>query len=214
MFSDQEIEKYILNHISEEDEVLYEINRQTHVKMMHPRMVSGHIQGKILEMLSKMISPKYILEIGTYTGYSAICLAKGLQDNGKLITIEINDELKDFTQPFFTKAKLDDKIDFIIGDAIEIIPTLDFKFDLVFIDGEKSNYIDYFNLVIEKTKTGGFIIADNTLWGGKVVDKNIKDNDYFTKGILAFNDYVKSCERVELALLAVRDGITILRKLK
>ena len=214
MFSNQAIEEYIINHISEEDEVLYELNRQTHVKMMHPRMVSGHVQGKFLEMISKMISPQNILEIGTYTGYSAICLAKGLKENGKLITIEINDELKDFTKPFFIKAKLDHKIDFIIGDAIEIIPTLDVDFDLVFIDGEKSNYIDYFNAVIEKTKIGGFIIADNTLWGGKVVDKNIKNNDYFTKGILAFNDYVKLCDRVELALLPVRDGISILRKLK
>jgi len=212
MFSEEEIDNYIEKHITAEDDILAEINRQTHVKMMHPRMLSGHIQGNILTMMSKMINPKNILEIGTYTGYSAICLAKGLQKGGKLTTIEINDELKDFTQPFFDKAKLNDKIDFIIGDALEIIPELNIEFDMVFIDGEKSHYKKYFDLVIEKTRTGGFIIADNTLWGGKVIEKEIKNNDYFTKGIIEFNNYIASCDNIEIALFPVRDGITVIRK--
>jgi len=212
MFSEKEIDNYIENHITAEDDILAELNRQTHVRMMHPRMLSGHIQGNILSMMSKMINPKNILEIGTYTGYSAICLTKGLQKGGKLTTIEINDELKDFTQSFFDKAKLNDKIDFIIGDALTVIPKLNIKFDMVFIDGEKSHYKKYFDLVIEKTCKNGFIIADNTLWGGKVIEKDIKNNDYFTKGIIEFNDYIANCKKVELALFPVRDGITVMRK--
>jgi predicted O-methyltransferase YrrM len=141
-------------------------------------------------------------------------LAKGLSLNGKLITIDINDELKDFTQSFFDKANVKNKIDFIIGDALEIIPTLDLAFDLVFIDGEKSNYKKYFDIIIDKVRIGGFIIADNTLWDGKVIEKNIKTNDYFTKGIIEFNTYVKNCDRVEVALFPIRDGITVMRKIK
>lgn len=214
IFSDEEIDSYIENHITKEDDILKEINRQTHVLTTHPRMLSGHIQGSILEMLSKMIAPKNILEIGTFTGYSAICLAKGLQEKGKLTTIEINDEIKDLAQSFFDKAKLTEKIDLIIGDALDIIPKLNIEFDLSFIDGDKSLYKRYFELIIEKTKVGGFIIADNTLWGGKVIEKEIKNNDYFTKGIVEFNNYVKNCNRVEVALLPVRDGMTILRRIK
>ena len=208
----EELEKYISEHISEEDELLKEINRQTHLKMIHPRMLSGHIQGKLLEMLSKMINPKNILEIGTYTGYSALCLAKGLQKNGKLITIEINDELQEFTQNFFNKSSYTNQINFLIGDALEIIPNIDTTFDLVFIDGDKSSYIEYFDTVIEKVHKNGFIIADNTLWSGKVLEKNIKNNDYFTKGIIKFNDYVRNNSKVDVALIPVRDGITILQK--
>ena len=212
-FTNLELEKYIVNHINNEDELLKEITRETHIKTMHPRMLSGHIQGKILEMISYMISPKNILEIGTFTGYSAICLAKGLQKNGKLTTIEINDELEKFTSNFFNQSENKHKIDFLIGDALKIIPKLNIKFDLVFIDGEKSNYIEYYKTCLPNVKKGGFILADNTLWSGKVLEKTIKNNDYFTKGIIEFNNYIKKDTSVDKVILPVRDGITILRKL-
>jgi len=212
-FTNLELEKYIVNHINEEDKLLQEITRETHIKTMHPRMLSGHIQGKVLEMISYMISPTNILEIGTFTGYSAICLAKGLAQNGKLTTIEVNDELEKFTRNFFNKSENKQKIDFLIGDALQIIPTLDIEFDLIFIDGEKSSYTKYYETCLSKLKTGGFILADNTLWSGKVLEKNIKNNDYFTKGILEFNDLIKDDKRVDKVILPIRDGITILRKL-
>jgi len=212
-FTNLDLEKYIVNHIDEEDKLLQEITRETHIKTMHPRMLSGHIQGKILEMISYMISPKNILEIGTFTGYSAICLSKGLAKNGKLITIEVNDELEKFTLNFFNKSKNKDKIDFIIGDALKIIPKLDIEFDLVFIDGEKSSYVKYYETCFPKVKQGGFILADNTLWSGKVLEKKLKNNDYFTKGIIEFNKHIKSDKRVDKVILPIRDGITVLRKL-
>ena len=211
-FTNLELEKYIVNHIDEEDKLLQEITRETHIKTMHPRMLSGHIQGKILEMISYMISPNNILEIGTFTGYSAICLAKGLSQKGRLTTIEVNDELEKFTRNFFNKSENKNKIDFLIGDAIEIIPKLDIEFDLVFIDGEKSSYVKYFETCLPKLKQGGFILADNTLWSGKVLDKKIKNNDYFTKGIIEFNKHIKDDKRVDKVILPIRDGITILRK--
>ncbi len=212
-FTNVELEKYIINNINEEDELLQEITRETHIKTMHPRMLSGHIQGKILEMISYMISPKNILEIGTFTGYSAICLAKGLPEKGKLTTIEVNDELEKFTRNFFKKYENSNKIDFVIGDALKIIPKLNIEFDLVFIDGEKSSYTKYYQACLPKLKQGGFILADNTLWSGKVLDKNIKNNDYFTKGIIEFNEFIKTDNRVDKVILPIRDGITILRKL-
>ena len=212
-FTNIELEKYIVNHIDEEDKLLQEITRETHIKTMHPRMLSGHIQGKILEMISYMISPNNILEIGTFTGYSAICLSKGLTKNGKLTTIEVNDELEKFTLNFFNKSKNKDKIDFLIGDALKIIPKLDIEFDLVFIDGEKSSYVKYYEICLPKVKQGGFILADNTLWSGKVLEKKIKNNDYFTKGIIEFNKHIKSDNRVDKVILPIRDGITVLRKL-
>ncbi len=206
------IDEYIIAHSTEEDELLKQINRETHLKLIHPRMVSGHIQGKILEMISYMINPQNILEIGTYTGYSALCLAKGLKENGKLYTIEINDEIEDFTRKFFNKSKLKDKINFIIGDALKIVPEIDKTFDLIFIDGDKSSYVEYFDICLPKLKKGGFIFADNTLWSGKVLDKKIKNNDYFTKGIIKFNEYVKSHKDVEVVILPIRDGLSIIRK--
>jgi len=212
-FTNLELEKYIINHIDEEDKLLQKITRETHIKTMHPRMLSGHIQGKVLEMISFMISPSNILEIGTFTGYSAICLAKGLANNGKLTTIEVNDELEKFTRNFFNKSANANKIDFLIGDALKIIPALDIEFDLIFIDGEKSSYKKYYEACFPKLKTGGFILADNTLWSGKVLEKNIKNNDYFTKGIIEFNNYIKDDKRVNKVILPIRDGITILRKL-
>ena len=208
---DKKLEQYILEHTEVESELLAEINRETQHKILLPRMLSGHLQGKVLEMFSKMIQPSYILEIGTYTGYSAICLAQGLQKEGVLHTIEINDELETFTQKFIHKAGLEEKIKFHIGDATKIIPQLPDNIDLVFIDADKRQYLDYYNLVIEKTRQGGFILADNVLWSGKVVEKQANNDDY-TKGILEFNDFVHQDKRVENVILPLRDGIMMLRK--
>jgi len=208
----KKLEEYIEKHSSKEDELLKKINRETHAKLIHPRMVSGHIQGKMLEMFSYMINPENILEIGTYTGYSAVCLAKGLKPNGKLITIEINDELEDFTRNFLTQSENSKKIDFLIGDALDIIPKLNEQFDLVFIDGEKSSYIEYFEVIFPKLKNGGFVLADNTLWSGKVVEEKIRNNDYFTKGILKFNEYIVNRKDVEVVILPFRDGLSVIRK--
>lgn len=206
-----ELEKYILDHSETESNLLAKLNRETQHKVLLPRMLSGHLQGKILEMISKMIQPSYILELGTYTGYSAICLAKGLKEHGVLHTIEINDELESFTRPFFEKSGLKEKIQFHIGDATEIIPELPNEIDLVFIDADKRQYVDYYQLVINKVKTGGFILADNVLWSGKVIEP-LAENDEYTAGILAFNDFVHNDERVENVILPIRDGIMLLRK--
>ncbi|MCK4663829.1 MAG: O-methyltransferase [Bacteroidales bacterium] len=207
----KELEKYILEHIEPEGEILKELNRKTYLKFLNPRMLSGHLQGKVLKMLSKMICPENILEIGTYTGYSAICLVQGLKTKGKLHTIEINDELEDFIKSYFKKAKVSEKIILHIGDALKIIPSIDKLFDMVFIDGYKEQYLDYYNCVFEKVKKGGFIIADNVLWDGKVIEK-VNDNDVQTKGILAFNDFVHNDNRVENVIFPIRDGFMILKK--
>ncbi len=208
---DERLKQYILDHTEAESELLDELNRETQHKVLLPRMLSGHLQGKVLEMISKMIHPSYILELGTYTGYSAICLAQGLQAKGVLHTIEINDELENFTKGFIQKSGLANKIKFHIGDAAEIIPQLPDNIDLVFIDADKRQYLDYYKLVIEKTRAGGFILADNVLWSGKVIENN-NPNDEYTKGILEFNDFVHQDERVENVILPIRDGIMMLRK--
>jgi caffeoyl-CoA O-methyltransferase len=208
---ERELEQYILDHIDPEDPLLSELNRLTHVKMMHPRMLSGHLQGKILRMLSLMIKPKRVLEIGTFTGYSAICLAQGLSEGGHLHTIEINDEIIDIPLEYFKKFNIETKITLHVGDAKKIIPDLTDTFDLVFMDGEKSEYIDYYKIIFEKLVSGGFIIADNVLWDGKVLTEETS-NDHFTKGIKAFNDFVLADTRVEKVMLTVRDGLMILRK--
>ena len=202
---------YILENSSPESEVLYDLNRHTHLNVVQPRMLSGHLQGKILEMISCMIRPEYILEIGTFTGYSAICLARGLKQNGKLITLEIDDELEHISLGYFNKAGLQNVIELIIGDALAIIPGINYKFDLVFIDGNKKDYIKYYNLIIEKVNSGGFILADNVLWDGKVTDPSEKD-DPDTKAIIEFNKYVCNDKRVENVILPVRDGINIIKK--
>ncbi len=206
-----EIEKYIIHYSDTEDPVLQELNRETNLKILRPRMLSGNIQGKLLEMLSKMINPQNILEIGTYTGYSAICLAKGLSKNGKLQTIEINDELEDFILKYFEKANVQNKIKLHIGSALDIIPKLDTNFDLVFIDADKRQYIDYYKIIIDKVNSGGFILADNVLWNGKVLDMK-ESYDAYTKGVMDFNDYVKNDKKVEKLILPIRDGLTIIRK--
>ncbi|NQU54673.1 MAG: O-methyltransferase [Bacteroidetes bacterium] len=207
----RELDKYILNHIDKEDEVLYELDRETNLKVLGGRMISGHLQGQVLTMLSKMIQPKTILELGTFTGYSAICLAKGLQGNGKLITIEIDDELETFAAKYFKKAGIQDKIDQRIGSALEIIPHLKETFDLVFIDADKREYTKYFEMVLDKVQSGGYIIADNTLWSGKVLNSPALDDSY-TKGIIEFNTAIKDDNRIEKVILPLRDGMTLIRK--
>ena len=207
----KELENYLLDHTSEEDELLKKLERDTFLNVLRPRMLSGHLQGKMLEMFSRMINPKFILEIGTYTGYSAICLAKGLQKEGQLHTIEINDELESFASNYFEKSGFRKQIIQHIGDGREIIPQLDFAFDLIFIDADKREYCDYFDLVIDKLKPGGFIIADNVLWSGKVVEKT-DPADEQTTGILQFNKKIKEDSRVSQVILPVRDGLMIIRK--
>lgn len=208
---DPALEKYVLSHSDEEDQLLCELSRQTHLKYVNPRMVAGHLQGKILEMISKMIRPTTILEIGTFTGYSTICLAKGLTGEGMMHTIEINDELEDFTTSWFVKAGLADKIKLHLGDALSIIPQLNYSFDLVFIDGEKNEYSAYYKLVFDKVRPGGFILADNVLWSGKVVTEATRP-DCSTRGILEFNEMVLHDQRVEKVIFPLRDGLTIIRK--
>ncbi|MEA3317791.1 MAG: O-methyltransferase [Bacteroidota bacterium] len=207
----KDIEKYLTKYSETEDSVLQELNRETNLKVLRPRMISGNIQGKFLEMITKMINPKKILELGTFTGYSAICFAKGLSENGKLHTIEINDELEDFILKYFEKAKVLNKITLHIGNAIDILPNLDNDFELVFIDADKRQYIEYYNLVIDKVKPGGFILADNVLWNGKVIEMGKPDDEY-TKGIMEFNKYIKNDKRVENVILPLRDGLTLIRK--
>lgn len=210
-FIDDEIDAYVGQHTSNENDVLYELNRQTHLKVLQPRMLSGHLQGRVLSMLSHMIRPQHILEIGTYTGYSAICLAEGLQENGKLITIDINYELENITRKYIEKSGFSNKIDFQIGDAMNIVPKLDEEFDIVFIDADKHNYINYYHLVFDKVKQGGYIIADNVLWSGKVLQPNDKlDED--TIVLKKYNQLIHEDDRVENVLFPIRDGLMIARK--
>ncbi len=211
MSKQREIEKYILNHIDSEDEILRELDRETHLNVLGARMISGHLQGQVLTLLSKMIRPEKILEIGTFTGYSAICLAKGLKENGKLITIEIDDELENMAGKYFEKAGIQHKTEQRIGPALEIIPTLNLTFDLVFIDAHKPEYPAYYKAIFDKVKPGGYIIADNTLWSGKVLEVPAED-DYQTRGILEFNAMIKNDDRVEKVILPLRDGMTVIRK--
>ncbi len=212
MIFSQAIDKYITDHSTSEDPELAELNRETHLKVINPRMLSGHLQGKLLEMISKMINPSAILEIGTYTGYSAICLAKGLKPQGLLHTIEKNDELLSLQKKYFTKAGVEDKIIVHHGNALEVIPQMNLLFDLVFIDAAKKDYSKFYNLVIDKTRNGGIIIADNVLWDGKVVNYQT-DNDEDTVAIREFNKLVKNDMRTENLILPMRDGISVIRKL-
>ena len=206
------IEEYILNHSDKEDPVLAELNRETNLKVLRPRMLSGHLQGKILEMISKMINPEKILELGTYTGYSAICLAKGLKDNGILHTIEINDELEDLIFKYIKKAGFENKIKLHFGDAMKIVPEINEQFDLVFIDADKREYLEYYKIVFDFVKPGGFLLADNVLWSGKVIEQESPDDEY-TKGILKFNEFIKNDNRVEKVILPLRDGLMLIRKI-
>jgi caffeoyl-CoA O-methyltransferase len=210
-FLDPKIEQYALSYSDPESDLLYELNRQTHLKVLQPRMLSGHLQGRVLSSYSRALAPKNILEIGTYTGYSALCLAEGLKKNGSLHTIEINNELASFTKFFFDKSKYKDQIHFHIGDALELIPKIQHEWDLVFIDADKENYSNYFDLIIAHVRPGGLIIADNVLWSGKVLEPTHK-KDLETKSLKNFNEKVKSDTRVSNLLLPVRDGMMIMIK--
>ena len=204
------LEKYITDHSSPEDPVLEELFRETHIRFVNPNMASGHIQGMMLEFISRMISPQFILEIGTYTGYSAICLAKGLKAGGRLFTIEINDELKEFSHSYFLKAGVEDRISQYTGRAQDIIPGISQNFDLVFIDGDKREYTEYFSLVIPKVRSGGFVLADNVIWDGKVLERETGDSQ--TRGIIEFNEMIRNDGSIEKLILPVRDGLMIIRK--
>ncbi len=211
MNKDRELEQYILDHIEPEDQVLQELNRETHLRIPGARMISGHLQGQVLTMLAKMLRPERILEIGTFTGYSAICLARGLGENGKLITIEADDELEEMAGRYFNMAGLQTKIVQLIGRALEIIPSISETFDLVFLDADKREYIDYYTMVFDKLRSGGIIVADNTLWSGKVVKAPVPGDEQ-TAGIKYFNKMIKNDNRVEKVILPLRDGMTIIRK--
>ncbi|MCU0461029.1 MAG: O-methyltransferase [Bacteroidales bacterium] len=206
------IEKYLHDYSSPEDPLLNDLYRQTHLKFINPNMSTGHLQGKLLEFLSVMIQPSSILEIGTYTGYSAICLARGLKPGGKLFTVEINDELREFSNSFFKKAGFEKSITQITGRAQDVVPGIDHMFDLVYIDGDKREYTEYYNIVICKTNPGGFIIADNILWGEKVLEKNSKDPQ--TRGIIEFNEMIREQKNIEKVILPLRDGLMLIRKVR
>tara|TARA_B100001057_G_scaffold403226_1_gene415406 strand:+ start:151 stop:795 length:645 start_codon:yes stop_codon:yes gene_type:complete len=212
-FLPEKIEQYACNHTQGENIVLSDLNRETWAKVLIPRMLSGHLQGRVLSMFSKMIRPKCILEIGTYTGYSAICLSEGLQEGGKLHTIDINEELKSMSSNYFEKAGISKNVVQYVGNALEITPNLKNEFDLVFIDADKENYSNYFKIVIEKIPVGGFIIADNVLWSGKVTEE-VNGKDQETKAIQEFNTLIQNSERVENILMPIRDGLMICQKIK
>jgi caffeoyl-CoA O-methyltransferase len=210
-FIDPELNDYVKQHTSPESELLQRINRETNLEVLMPRMLSGHLQGRILAMIAKMVNPSYIIEIGTYTGYSALCLAEGLKNDGKLITIEYDEELQDRIQTYFNESNYKELLDLRIGDATEILPTLAPGVDLVFIDADKSNYLNYYNMVIDKLNPGGYILADNVLWSGKVLEE-VSPEDEETATLKKFNTFVQQDERVENILLPVRDGLMLIRK--
>ena len=211
-FISQELEDYIEQHSQNEPELLVQLNRETYQKVLQPRMLSGHFQGRVLSMLSKLIRPLNILEIGTYTGYSALCLCEGMRENGVLHTIDIKEELVDFQRKYFDKSVWGNSIHQHLGDALEVIPSLNLKFDLVFIDADKENYIAYFHLILPMMNKGGIILSDNVLWSGKVIEE-VKENDLTTKILLEYNQLLKNDPRVETVLLPIRDGLTVSRVL-
>jgi predicted O-methyltransferase YrrM len=211
-FIDPLLEKYVCEHTANESDLLKKINRETHLEVLQPRMLSGHLQGRVLSMFSKMIWPERILEIGTYTGYSALCLAEGLTSNGKLVTIDINEELAPRVRSYFSTSEFSEQIDYKIGAAMELIPTLNEKWDIVFIDADKHNYINYYHLVFPMVNIGGYIIADNVLWSGKVIDSSHNDKD--TQLLRDYNLLNHEDERVEEVLFPIRDGLMISRKIK
>ncbi len=211
-FIDPLLDKYVCEHTANESDLLKKINRETHLEVLQPRMLSGHFQGRVLSMFSKMIRPERILEIGTYTGYSALCLAEGLTPNGKLVTIDINEELAPRVRSYFSASGFSEQIDYKIGAAMELIPTLNEKWDIVFIDADKHNYINYYHLVFPMVNIGGYIIADNVLWSGKVIDSSHNDKD--TQLLRDYNLLNHEDERVEEVLFPIRDGLMISRKIK
>ena len=211
-FIDSKIFNYSLSKSTKEPKILNDLNRETHLKILNPRMLSGHYQGRILSLVSKIIKPKTVLEIGTYTGYSTICLSEGLDKNGNIHTIDHNEELLVIQNKYFKKAGISEKVKQYTGDATKIVKKLNLDFDLVFIDADKENYPLYFDSIIEKVKPGGVIIADNILWSGKILEK-VEEEDYATKSIIEFNDKVKNDDRVETIILPIRDGLSLIRKI-
>lgn len=207
----EDIEKYVLAHSEPEGDYLYRLYRATNIHTIHGRMASGHLQGRLLKMLVSMIRPKNILEVGTFSGYSAICMAEGLDEGGKVWTFEINDEMEDFTRPWIENSPVADKIDFRIGDANIEAPKLSVTFDLAFVDGDKRTYVETYEMVLRLLRPGGYIIADNTLWDGHVTDPAY-DHDHQTQGIRQFNDHVAADNRVEQVIVPLRDGLTLIRK--
>ena len=210
-FISEELDNYVCAHTENEPDLLYELNRRTHMNVLIPRMLSGHFQGRVLSMLSHMIRPTNILEIGTYTGYSALCLAEGLVDGGKILTIDKNEELEDLVEEFVQKSEYKDSITMMIGDAMQIVPTLEDSYDLVFIDADKGNYINYYNLVIDKLNPGGYILFDNVLWSGKVLEPAV-EGDTDTAILIELNDLIHNDDRVQEVLLPIRDGLMLVRK--
>lgn len=206
-----ELERYLLAHIDAEGDYLYQLYRATNIHTVHGRMASGHLQGRLLKMFVEMIQPKNILEIGTFSGYSAICMAEGLGEDGRLYTFEINDEMEDFTRPWIENSPVASKIHFIIGDANVEAPKLNVVFDMAFVDGDKRTYIETYETVLKLLRPGGFILADNTLWDGHVIDPHYQ-HDAQTQGISQFNDFISQDARVEKVILPIRDGLTIIRK--
>ncbi|MEK8180557.1 O-methyltransferase [Flavobacterium buctense] len=209
-FLSDELDHYVTQHSQNEPELLAQLNKETYQKILQPRMLSGHFQGRVLSMLSKIIHPINILEIGTYTGYATLCLAEGLAEAGTIDTIDIEEELVDFQRKYFDKSPWSNQITQHLGDALEIIPTLNKKYDLVFIDADKENYINYFHLVVPMMNKGGIILSDNVLWSGKVLEE-VKPNDLTTKILLEYNELLKNDNRVETVLLPIRDGLTVSR---
>ena len=211
-FISDELDDYVVAHSQDEPKLLQQLNRETYQKTMQPRMLSGHYQGRVLSMISKLVNPKNILEIGTYTGYSALCLAEGMQQsNGELHTIDIDEELYDFQRKYFDKSEYGKQIYQQTGNALDIIPKLNITFDLIFIDADKENYSNYFNCVIDKLNSGGILLSDNVLWSGKVIEK-LQAEDTSTKSLIEYNTLLKNDERIETVLLPIRDGLTISRK--
>lgn len=208
---DTDLERYLLSHIDPEGDYLYRLWRATNIHLLHGRMASGHLQGRLLKMLVRMVRPERILEVGTFSGYSAICMAEGLGDGGMVYTYEIDDELEDFTRPWIEGSPVADKIRFIIGDAVKEAPRLGVEFDMVFLDGDKRTYIEAYEMALKVLRPGGFILADNTLWDGHVLEKP-RPSDRQTAGIEAFNDHVAADGRVEKVILPLRDGLTLIRK--
>jgi caffeoyl-CoA O-methyltransferase len=211
-FISQEIDEYVCSHSSPENDLLQKINRETHLEVLQPRMLSGHFQGRVLSLFSNMLRPERILEIGTYTGYSALCLAEGLTEKGKLFTIDVNEELEKRVRNYFSQSVYAHKIDYKIGHALSIITELNESWDLVFIDADKQNYIAYYQLVFSTVKVGGYIIADNVLWSGKVVESDQNDKD--TQLLRQYNQMLFEDDRVEVVVLPIRDGLSVARKIK
>ncbi|MFT5215920.1 MAG: caffeoyl-CoA O-methyltransferase [Glaciecola sp.] len=211
-FLPEALDNYVVAHSQDEPELLQQLHRETYQKVLLPRMLSGHYQGRLLSMISKLVKPKNILEIGTYTGYSALCLAEGIQVSGELHTIDINEELFDFQRKYFDKSPYGKQIQQYLGNALDIIPQLDKTFDLVFIDADKKNYTNYFHAIIDKMNPGGIILSDNVLWSGKVLETTFKKEDTSTPALIEYNKLLKEDARVETLILPIRDGITICRK--